>query len=293
MRKLTWVSSLGELLGGVATEIEAGATSVPVRECHDEQHLGAGARQRQLSQLGAVPGLLGTRVLDGEVADGGGETAGACRAQAVGVGLEWAEAEPLGAIDGSRAIGQIETNPDPRPHRQPTARGLDLHTQLEFVALERPDGLHHHRQGGVRRGDFGDRSQGFRGALHGHSPRGQPVETVATPQFGVGNSGDAGVALLDVVGRAFIVVGRGSKQFQPRARHSAVREAHEGPVDELGDSKRQRSVALPPIGPGSDTRRGTTRRTVQLGGRDGLHRPPQLREGGGRLGYSRRGALAA
>ena len=98
--------------------------------------LAAGTRQRQLPQPGAVPGLLGSRVVDGEVADGGGETADACRAETVGVGLERAEAEPVGAVDGSGAVGQVETDPDPRPHRQPAPRGLDLHTQLEFVALE-------------------------------------------------------------------------------------------------------------------------------------------------------------
>src|SRR3954466_7304125 len=106
------MSSLCDLLRCVAAERKAGATSVRVWECHDAQHLGARTRQRQLSQLGAVPSLLGSRIVNGEVADGRGETADACRPETVRVGLERAKAEPLGAIDGSRAIGQIETNPD-------------------------------------------------------------------------------------------------------------------------------------------------------------------------------------
>lgn len=136
IRKLKWVSGSCNLLWGVAAEREAGATAARVWECHDVQHLGATTRQRQLSQLRAVASLLGTGVVDGEVADCGGETAGACRAETVRVGLERAEAEPLGAVDGSRAVRQIEANPDPRPNGQPSARGLYLHTQLEFVTLE-------------------------------------------------------------------------------------------------------------------------------------------------------------
>lgn len=42
------------------------------------------------------------------------------------------------------------------------------------------------------------------------------------PQFSVGNPGNGGVALVDIFGRTFIVVGWGPKQFQPGARHSAA-----------------------------------------------------------------------
>ena len=260
LRQLERVAGSGDLLRRVAAEREAGATAPRVRRAAKRS-----TRRRHWSSSAAA-------------ARSGARSPGAARSRRRGRRRRRRSGRcvPRGGCRGRTRAGRGRTTRRRRRERAPSGRSKRMPIRGHTVSQpsdgsistrssssspsQRPDGLHDHRQGGVRRGDPGDRSQGVRGA----SPR-----TPAAWSAGRGRR-DATVrrwkprrcsASLSSTssGRALVVVGRGTEQFQPRARHGAAGEAHEGPVDELGDSQRQRSVALPPVGLGVRTA-GTGRR---------------------------------